>query len=86
MRPENKRMQTFLKQNGITATPKYISTGSLRRTWRLFNLKQQWSMELANKLDTLGFKDFDGKALHRFSGNGGFFSVFVRGHYELLNG
>jgi len=84
MRPENKRMQVFLKQNGIKAIPKYIATGSLTRTWRLYNLKQLWSVELANKLNALGFVDLDGKPLAQYSGNGGLFSVFVRGHFELL--
>ena len=84
MRVENKRMQAFLKQHDIEATPKYISTGSLRGTWRLYNLKQLWNMELAQQLNELGFVDFNGRPLAQFSGNGGFFAVFVRGHKELL--
>ena len=83
MGPENKRMQTFLKQNGINAMPKYIATGSLKRTWRLYNLKQSWSMDLADKLTALGFNGLHGP-LGKYSGNGGLFSVFVRGHFELL--
>ena len=78
MRPENKQMQIFLKQNGIDAIPKYINKGSLRGTWRLYNYKTKWSITLANKLNNLGFRDFDGKPLARFSGNGGIFQVFIR--------
>jgi len=93
MRPENKRMQEFLKQNGIYAVPKWISKGSLKRSWRLygpsgkntggFENYQPWTMELADKLTALGFRGLHGQ-LERFSGNGGVFSVFVRGHEELL--
>ncbi len=94
MRPENKRMQEFLKSNGINAVPKYIATGSLAPSWRLYNRitkedrglasYQKWDMELANKLTALGFRGLHG-ALGNFDGNGGVFSVFVRGHYEFLN-
>lgn len=83
-RPENQRMQAFLAENGIDATPKYLPDGSLRGCWRLYNDAVSWSEELAGKLNALGFTDFDGKPLGRFSGNGGSFSVFVRGHNELL--
>jgi len=84
MRPENKKMQQFLQENGVTVTPKYISRGSLRGCWRLHNLKQPWNTVLIHKLTILGFTDFDGAPLHKFSGNGGFFAVFVRGHKEFL--
>lgn len=84
MRPENKRMQQWLKSHGIDAKPKWISTGSLKRTWRLFNPAIRWTDELAQQLNGLGFLDFDNRPLGRFSGNGGFFSVCVRGHEELL--
>jgi len=84
MRPENKRMQEYLRQNGIEATPKYIATGSLKQTWRMYDLKQNWTLELANKLNNLGFAGIDDKLLGKYSGNGGLFSVFVRGHSELL--
>ena len=82
-RPENSRMQDFLKANGILATPKYLHDGSLRGCWRLSS-SEPWCIELANKLNALGFVDFDGKPLGQFSGNGGHFCVFVRGHSELL--
>lgn len=42
--------------------------------------------ELHNKLNQLGFTSFDGRPLDKFSGNGGVFSVFVRGHNEFLQG
>lgn len=84
MRPENKKMQSFLQSHGIKAMPKYINKGSIRGTWRLYNSKTKWSMELADKLNNLCFRDFDGKPLAQFSGNGGLFCVFVRGHNELL--
>ena len=86
MRPENKRMQEYLKREGITCIPKYIPDGSLKHTWRLYNLNQSWSMDLADKLMALGFKGFDNLPLGPYSGNGGIFCVFVRGHYELLKG
>lgn len=83
-RPENVRMQNFLAANGIKATVKYLPDGSLRGCWRLSDTDQPWTMELAGKLNALGFTDFDLKPLGQFSGNGGVFSCFVRGHNELL--
>jgi hypothetical protein len=80
MRPENKAMQAFLAKNGIDAMPKYISDGSLRGCWRLYNTDTSWNLELAEKLNGLGFLDFDRKPLSKHSGNGGMFSVFVIGH------
>jgi len=84
LRPENKRMRNWLKRKGIDASVKYLWKGSMRGTWRLYNPKEKWTQELADKLSRLGFRGFDGKPLHQFSGNGGMFSVFVRGHDELL--
>ena len=84
MRPENARMKVFLAQHGITATPKYLYDGSLKRTWRLWGKGQAWTQELQDKLNGLGFIDYNGDPLDQFSGNGGSFSVFVRGHNELL--
>jgi hypothetical protein len=77
-------MRDFLKANGIDAMPKWIPDGSLKRSWRLYNHAMPWTMELGAKLGGLGFRDLDNKALNEFSGNGGRFSVFVRGHEELL--
>ena len=84
MRPENKRMTAFLKTNGIEARPKWLRAGSLKQTWRLHNSETPWTLDLAAKLNSLGFTDYDGRPLGQFSGNGGYFSVFVRGHEELL--
>lgn len=83
-RPENKRMQAFLAKNGIDATPKWIPDGSLKRTWRLYNGETKWTPELAEKLNALGFRNYDNAPLHGIDGNGGVFSVFVRGHEEFL--
>lgn len=85
MRQENERMRSFLASNGIICTPKYIETGSMKRTWRLYNRNAKWTPGLAEKLNMLGFTDYNHKPLGEFSGNGGMFSVFVRGHYELLD-
>ena len=84
MRPENKRMQEFLRKNGVEAKVKYIQDGSLKKTWRLFNRSQLWSDWHIKKLTELGFTDNSNKPFTEFSGNGGMFSVFARGHYELL--
>jgi hypothetical protein len=78
-------MQQWLKRHGIDARVKYLETGSLKRRWRLYNPRVQWTEELAAKLNELGFTDFDGTPLGKYSGNGGVFSVFVKGHDELLD-
>ncbi len=83
MRPENYRMMAFLKEHGIAARVKRMWEGSLKLTWRLHNPAVRWSQELADKLNALGFRDYNGSPLGAFSGNGGVFSVFVRGHDEL---
>jgi len=80
MKPENKEMQEYLKQHGIKASVKRIDKGSLRGTWRLYNSKLLWDEKLSEKLRKLGFRDFDGNPLHKYSGNGGLFSVFARIH------
>lgn len=87
LRDENQRMQDFLAQHGIRGVKaKYIWTGSLKRTWRLSNHSTRWTQEWADKLNALGFRDFDGEPLDQFSGNGGLFSVFARGHNEFVEG
>ena len=83
-RPENVRMQQFLAARGIVCTPKYIRDGSLRGSWRLYNKEQHWNTRLAATLNGLGFTNIFGKQLDLMDGNGGCFSVFVRGHNELL--
>jgi len=70
MLAHNKQMQDFLRHNGIKAIPKRIDKGSLQGTWRLYNLKMSWSLELASKLNGLGFTDFDGKPLDQTAGIG----------------
>ena len=84
MKPENVRMKKFLKENGIDAVPQYRDLGSLKGTWRLSGHKQKWTHDLKKKLIELGFTDFDGRSLNIWSGNGGMFEVFVRGHNEFL--
>jgi len=84
MRPENKKMKEFLASHGIACNPKWLKAGSLKRCWRLHDRKQHWTVDLQNKLNSLGFVDFDGSPLSQYSGNGGMFSVFVRGHEEFL--
>jgi hypothetical protein len=83
-RPENVRMQDFLEANGIRAKAKYIPDGSMRGCWRLSDSAASWSMELAAKINALGFTNFDNEPLGQFSGNGSMFCVFVRGHNELI--
>lgn len=84
MRKENKLMIKHLKANGIKASVKYIATGSLKGSWRLYDSETHWynNAELQNKMKHLGFTDYDGSELNNLSGNGGAFSVFVR-HTEL---
>jgi hypothetical protein len=84
LRPENQKMKDFLAQNGIECRVFYIADGSMKRTWRLYNPKTKWSIDLADKLFSLGFVNFDGGHFDLYSRNGGVFCVFVRGHYELL--
>jgi hypothetical protein len=83
MRPENKRMKEFLASNGVTAHVKWIPDGSLKNRWRFYNPDQKWTLFLAAQLTSLGFTDFDNKPLGIFSGNGGMFCVFVRGHEDM---
>ena len=80
MTPANALMKELLAENGIKATPKYISDGSLKRSWRLYEKNTNWwdNTELWAKLTAIGFVDFDGKPLSKLSGNGGVFSIFAR--------
>lgn len=85
MRPENKKMVEFLKANGIVASARYNRDGSMRGTWHLWNCAVQWSEELAVKLNLLGFTNSTfGCPLGKYEGNGGMFSVSVRGHNEFV--
>ena len=78
MRSENKKMQEFLKSQEIACHVKYLVDGSLKGCWRLWGKGQTWTSALWNKLNSIGFSDFDGKMLDQYSGNGGLFSVFAR--------
>lgn len=97
MRPENQRMQAFLKANGIEAMPKYIKDGSCKHSWRLYGVTgerdangrpvyQRWwdNQPLIDKMNALGFVSLFNEKLDKIHGNGGMFSVLVRGHFELL--
>lgn len=83
MRPENVKMKKFLADHGIDARVKFIAEGSLKNCWRLYNPKQQWTTELAEQLNELGFLDYNGMQLSKFSGNGGLFSIFARFKGEI---
>ena len=83
MRLENKLMQDFLKANGVTCSVRYHRDGSMRGSWYLYDAKQQWTLELRDKLVALGFTASYGE-LNQHSGNGGTFSVCVYGHREIL--
>ena len=85
MRPENKRMQDFLRLHGIEARVKYMSKGSIRGCWRLYHPQSRWTQEIEGTLTSLGFVNLHGQPLGPYSGNGGMFSVLVRGHNELLS-
>lgn len=84
MRPENKAMTGFLALNGFfRVAVKYISSGSMKGCWRFYDKNCGWNQEVQERLEDLGFRGFDGCPLNQFSGNGGRFSVFVRGHEGL---
>ena len=78
MLEKNKRMKDFLKKEGIVCTPKFISKGSLKGCWRLYSKNINWTYELQEKLNNLGFKDLWGKELNNHSFNSGMFQVFTR--------
>jgi hypothetical protein len=86
MRIENKKMQEFLKSNGVKARVMYIATGSLKGSWRLYEPKTDWynNTELQDKLTALGFTNYDGGPLTKFSGNGGTFQIFARATNVVL--
>jgi len=86
LRIENERMKAYLSENGIEASVKYTWVGSMKGTWYLYGKGQKWTEELREKLTGLGFLDFDSRQLSEYSGNGGTFSVSVRGHKEFIDG
>lgn len=79
MKTINKEIKGFLRENGVNVkSVKYIESGTMAGAFYLWGGKDsKWSEGLANKLNRLGFKDFDRNTLNKFSGNGGYFSVFV---------
>ena len=79
-------MAEWLRAQGVKAKVRYIWHGSLKTCWSLYDADQRWTPELADKLNGLGFRDFDGLPLRQHSGNGGLFSVFVTGHAEMIEG
>ena len=84
-RKENLRMQEYCTSHGLQIRAKYIHDGSMKRIWRLFGPGQTLTPVLAEKLNGLGFTDFDGKPLGIYSGNGSTFQVFVRGFNEMAS-
>lgn len=84
-RIENKNMQQWLKEHGIEANVKYISNGSLKGLWSIYNANIKWfgNEELINKFNRMGFRDHDGDMLNNNSGNGGAFSIFSQAPIEL---
>lgn len=87
MRPENQRMKDFLRQNGVKAIPKFFWYGSLKTHWRLDGGDgRRWTTADAEQLNKLGFTNLSGAPLNEYDGNGGRYSVIVRGHLELIEG
>ena len=83
-KPENIRMEAFLLHHGIKATAKWRAKGSYKFHWHLYNGIEKWTPELTAKLNALGFTDYYREPLGLYHGNGGTFSVHVRGHSEFL--
>lgn len=84
MLAHNTKMKQFLAGHGIKCTPKRIDNGSLKGTWRLYQKGERWTETLIEQLSLLGFVDLHHKPLGRFSGNGGWFCVFVREPQALM--
>ena len=78
-------MQNILKESGIEAKAMFIWKGSMKGTWRLYKKNVSWwnNTGLHYKLAFLGFSDYDGDVLDKFSGNGGHFQIFVRANKEI---
>lgn len=83
MKRENKLMQEFLRRHGIDARVKWLTEGSCKGSWRLYHPTAKWTAELATLLNALGFTSLWHEPLDRFSGNGGAFSVMVRGNEQF---
>lgn len=93
MKTENKKMKAFLKENGIEAKRiKYISKGSLKKTWAISGFNAKWDDILISKLTSLGFSNFEYKLLNMFSGQAygekeGQYSIFLtfKNTLEMIN-
>ena len=85
LRPENQRLLAFLQPPfpGLDLRVKRIREGSLRGSWRIYVPGVKWSEELGQKFLDLGFLNLWGDPDLKHVGNGGLFSVFLRGHNEL---
>ena len=78
MRPESKIMKELLEANGITGwNINYISKGSMRGNYLLFDRKTKWTEELRAKLSYIGLLGFDGQSIGRWASNGGTLCIFV---------
>jgi hypothetical protein len=89
--PHNARVEDFLAANGLPGVKaKWLSDGSLKNTFRLSGYEAanawrpradraaEWTPELADKLNALGFRNYNGQPFDRLDGNGGLFHVFSR--------
>jgi len=77
MNTNTKAVHQHLLANNIKCNVKYIAKGSMKNTYRLWNRDRGWNVELANQLNSLGFRGFDHQSLHEFSSNGSQMCVFV---------
>ncbi len=82
MRQENKNAQAFLLHHGIRCRAKYFPAGSIRG-WRFSDMATGWTDAIRERLTALGFTDYNGEPLSKYSGNGGMLCIFCRGHEEL---
>jgi len=78
MLAHNREMKIFLESHGLKLMPKRFDTGSMRGTWRLYNLNLKYTPEIQEKLTGLGFTDWDGSSLDRHSSNGDIVSLCVQ--------
>ena len=85
--PHNARVEEFLAANGLPGVKaKWLPDGSLKHTFSLYQPDKNragsyatpWTPELAEKLNALGFCNWNGQPFDRLDGNGGQFSVFAR--------
>lgn len=87
LRPENARLLAFLAPHFPEINDlrvKRIRDGSLKGSWRVYAPNVRWSEAYAQKFIDLGFLNLWGDPDLKHAGNGGLFSIFVRGHNELV--